>query len=397
MRNLLITLQQLLVTLYIASLIIFKMNYIEVTHIIGASMVINYIFLMFVQTDKKYLYNSALIFYFLFILLALVSSLWSVDFDNSSFKATRLLIQGIHIFIIYNSFKNFKMQNLFLYAILLGSLVNYLLLLNIVPAPFQIITEYNYRAFGTVGNPNDLAIIMIFSILTSIIFLEMKEKINTLFHAYQYLNILLALYIILLTASKKGAIFGLLLFLFFILQTAKSSQIFKVIVGGAVAITLLSNFIEMDGIKFALENTLDRFTSFETQYATDSINGSTGERKYFISIGYDLFRDSPILGYGLDSFRFLNQKGIYSHNNYIELLVGLGTLGFSLYYSIYFIMVRKVSLMENKRLRNLFLFFAVIMLSMDMALVSYEIKIIVIALIFILAFAERNEKPLSYI
>ena len=51
------------------------------------------------------------------------------------------------------------------------------------------------------------------------------------------------------------------------------------------------------------------------------------------------FWQKPILGHGIDSFRtlygMLGGMETYSHNNFIEMLVSGGVVGFIIYYSIY--------------------------------------------------------------
>ena len=54
--------------------------------------------------------------------------------------------------------------------------------------------------------------------------------------------------------------------------------------------------------------------------------------------------DSPILGNGYYSFSQLLLKeygfATYSHNNFIEIFVGGGIIGFTLYYSLYYISIK---------------------------------------------------------
>jgi len=395
MTQIFIKLQWLLVTAYIVSIIVFKMHYTIVSHVLGILMIGNLVLLMLLHSHQKYRYNSVVLIYFIFSMLALFSSLWSIDFDNTSFRAVQILVLSLYMFVIYNSFVIFKMQNTFLNAILIGSLINYLLLLGIVPTPFPVITEWGNRAFGTVGNPNVLAFVMLLSILVSSMYIEMRDKINTIFYYYQYLNIVLALYIILLTASKKGAIFGAILFFIFLFQTVKDPKLFfKFVVGVILGIFILSYIINIDNVTGAFENTLRRFMSFGSQISSESTSGSTGERKYFIELGLVLFQNNPIWGYGLDTFRYLNDKGIYAHNNYIELLVDLGMVGLVLFYYIYFSLMRKIFNMYDKKIRNFLFAFILILLFMEMAYVSYGLKLVLITLLAISSFAEKNDKKL---
>lgn len=56
-------------------------------------------------------------------------------------------------------------------------------------------------------------------------------------------------------------------------------------------------------------------------------------------MGLNAFKESPILDIGLDNARFMTMAVYgfehYLHNNYVELLVDTGLLGFCTYYAMY--------------------------------------------------------------
>lgn len=62
-------------------------------------------------------------------------------------------------------------------------------------------------------------------------------------------------------------------------------------------------------------------------------------RVFLLLWGIDWFLEKPLLGHGINCFRVLSDqtlmfagKNFYAHNNYIELLVGVGIIGFIIYY-----------------------------------------------------------------
>ncbi|WP_345974743.1 O-antigen ligase family protein [Sulfurimonas sp. HSL3-7] len=292
--------------------------------------------------------------------------------------------------------KKFDLQNTFLYGVLLGSFVNYVFILEIIPAPFPIIDAWGERYFGTVGNANSLAIVMIASIFASIVILHKKKEIHTMFLYYQYINILLAAYMIMLTLSKKGVIFGFLLIFIFLILSIKSIKkpktVLKLIMLSIIGIVLIYNFITLDDIMNTLNGIERRFSNFHSQITSQHQTkfGSTGERKYFIELGWGLFKDKPLFGYGLDNFREFAHT--YSHNNYIELLVGVGLVGMMIFYSIYFFLVKKILRMKDFFLKTIFLAIVGIILLMDFALVSYRNKTLLFLLLFIFVIVELENQ-----
>ena len=68
-------------------------------------------------------------------------------------------------------------------------------------------------------------------------------------------------------------------------------------------------------------------------------DGSSKIRSQMIKMGLERWIQSPILGYGFDSFKYYNQSVTghfyYSHNNFVEILYNTGIIGFVLYYWYY--------------------------------------------------------------
>ena len=77
------------------------------------------------------------------------------------------------------------------------------------------------------------------------------------------------------------------------------------------------------GIATRMNNFLD-FIQFGEGSASDL------ERSSFISQGLKYWMESPIFGNGLGSSVYY--MGMYAHNNFVEILMSLGILGFAIFY-----------------------------------------------------------------
>ena len=64
------------------------------------------------------------------------------------------------------------------------------------------------------------------------------------------------------------------------------------------------------------------------------IESSADIRDKFIGDAIERWKESPILGHGLDCYRRVNtiKRNYYSHNNFVELLADLGLVGFIAFY-----------------------------------------------------------------
>jgi O-antigen ligase len=112
-----------------------------------------------------------------------------------------------------------------------------------------------------------------------------------------------------------------------------------------------------------------------------NIDASARVRMELIDVGIRLIKQKPFLGYGVASYTNISVKGIYSHNNYIELLVGVGLIGTVIYYSIYFNIILKLLKARKKIVVNLFLTLILLFIFLEFGLVSYfnEIYQLIIA------------------
>ena len=89
-------------------------------------------------------------------------------------------------------------------------------------------------------------------------------------------------------------------------------------------------------------------------------DSSASIRQTFIENGIEWFKESPLVGYGINNYKVLNQaetgRFTYAHNNYIEIAVGLGVVGLIWYYIVFvYLIVRLVKHVKKSPL-SAFLF-----------------------------------------
>lgn len=379
-----------ILTLYIASLIIFKMHYIIIPHVLNLLLIFIFFFISFRTKEYIYSSNNIIIAYALFVIFAFATSFWGLGFTDPLFRSAQLFLILINLFLFYNIIKKYNLFNTFLNGILLGAFVNFLLVLGIVPAPFPIIDINGLRYFGTLGNPNTLSLIMVTSMLSSIIYLRKAQEINKIFYYYQYFNILISVYTIFLTVSKKGIFAGLLLLSIFILLNMKKPKNFlKLTFFIGIGVAILLNFVNMDDFFTFYDRIIRRFTSMQVGLSSgNNVGTSTGERMYFIELGLKYFTEKPLFGHGINNFHMIART--YSHNNYVELLFGVGLIGTLIFYFIYLQLLKKVFVMRDNYLRVIFIVYILMLLILDMAYVSYGSKILLYTLLYLYILAEQD-------
>lgn len=129
-------------------------------------------------------------------------------------------------------------------------------------------------------------------------------------------------------------------------------------------------------------------------YLSVSGNASDNLRADLIRYGLELFTESPLLGYGLGNYHLFHWSGLYSHNNYIEVLVSLGIIGFVLYYLIFAKSLIVFILNRNnlKPIQFLLIFSVISSLILGYGMVQFYGKSIWIFMGVILAEAENIRK-----
>lgn len=109
-----------------------------------------------------------------------------------------------------------------------------------------------------------------------------------------------------------------------------------------------------------------------------------------IKRAWNLFKESPFVGYGADNYRVVSGSGTYSHNNFVEILVDFGLVGFFVYYLMFIVGAK--NLKRDTKESSVFLFIVLISrLVLDFAKVSYFDKLMWIYFSFFLIPTANNK------
>lgn len=204
-----------------------------------------------------------------------------------------------------------------------------------IGAEYAELSQWNANAIGTFTS-----IGCVLSILCAI--QKNRKGKNSIFEVFL---MLFFLSITLCTGSRKALIIivGTLL-LFVIIYNGDHKRwrniFFTMLVLFAVVCLILVN----DDLYTLIGARMIRM--FQELLGYKTTENSMSLRKEMIFNGLKWFSEKPILGYGLDGFAELYGQStgwkVYSHCNFIEILVGGGIIGFLLYYFIYFYIIEKL-------------------------------------------------------
>lgn len=179
------------------------------------------------------------------------------------------------------------------------------------------------------------------------------------------------------TASRKAflmVVLGISLFYYLKHPTKKIRNLLVIIISVYIGYMLLMNVdVLYNAIGWRIEGALALFEK------NGKVDSSALLRAKYINVGIKAWKESMMLGYGIDNYRIINlmETGhfTYSHNNFVEILVGVGGMGFLIYYSYYIILLYEYIKMyfnhRTSQIINVIAICFIIMLSMHFAVVSY--------------------------
>ena len=134
-------------------------------------------------------------------------------------------------------------------------------------------------------------------------------------------------------------------------------------------------------------------------FGEGTTEGSFNARAEMIKLGWNAFLERPIFGYGLNNFRTLYEqatgKATYSHNNFIEILVSGGLVGFILYYFIYgyvFVKLFKPAFVKRDITAIILFTINLVLIGLQIAAISYYDTLFNCILMLAVVYVKLNEK-----
>lgn len=310
-------------------------------------------FLMFLLTwfknwriSKRKLYQPINIWYFLFLVFALLSVIWSIDRTNS-LAMTRLLLRQFLVLFSIGIFIE-KMDEVFLaLKIFLAACTVMMVKINI----FMMMGYSGYQMWDLICGNYFNTVAQILAIAIAIAYYFMIRANRKTIKAIYLLFIIYSLYHIFITGSRKGLLMPFVeIVIFMVLQSGLNvKKILKNIVIAAIAIGVMLYVLAQNEVM------MERLTMiFDLLLEGNAVDESSLLRMLFIELAGQMFYNNPLLGCGINTFASQCElyfgRYYYSHNNFFEILSGTGIIGFVLYYWFYGYSIYKLYSHRNKNM-----------------------------------------------
>ena len=285
---------------------------------------------------KKIIYVRFVLTSIVFLLYSVFSALWANKFDlsyNASIQLAKSSLFAMLFITLIDSKENFRWA-LFSFS-LAGVVYSMLYVQNVDIASLgadRITTNENSDSI--LPNVNTVGLFLSLSFVYFFYSYFYRKK------SYFLLIAAVSFIIIFLFGARKSIV-SLAICILMMLYKLNSSARIKIILLSLLFISLLFVYIPTEYLSFVSER-LAQLNFFSNQI--NELDESDANRILLLKSGFFYGMDSPILGNGYYSFSQLLLKeygfATYSHNNFIEIFVGGGIIGFTLYYSLYYIVLK---------------------------------------------------------
>ena len=197
------------------------------------------------------------------------------------------------------------------------------------------------RLASFLSNPNAAASLCLYGLFAVAYFLWNRRKQRL--GLWPLLALPFITISIVLSGSRKNIVsFGVFVLMWALLTAYGGARASKV--RSVLWLFVLAAALYVAG-RFVMENTPvgERFlqTSHDRYLSTD--------RYHLYQAGWTMFLQSPVQGVGLGNFVTYSSTGAYAHSDFMEVLSTTGFVGFVLYFSIYFVLWRRLRRMLKKR------------------------------------------------
>jgi O-antigen ligase len=339
----------------------------------------------------KVLGNSYVRWIVFFTVFSILSFLWSImpATSNVNFFAINIITMIPFALYVTNEKRLENVLKIFIAATLLTC--SYMFLFTDV----SMMSIEGANRLGSIEEGwNSNAIGLMCSLATVFCLYLYSERKNT--KVIYLLCICVFVTIVLLTGSRSAflrLIMCWLLYIIFCRPRGNTIYFFIALLIGIFTVYLALN------VSFLYSKVGIRIeTVFNLITGSGNVDSSTKIRLAMIENGIYWFKQKPIIGFGIDNFRFLWEQiagyQTYAHSNYVDLLVGVGLIGTFIYYSFYVkqIKVLKKCLKKRRKLSAVFLAVISTLLILDLITVTYNSRIsqIVLCLVYCGGFIATN-------
>ena len=277
---------------------------------------------------KSLHFNRFIFWIIIYSLYTFISITWSFNVESSLdafIQMLKVIVPAMILSVLVNNEHDFRWA---VFSLSIAALLFAILYMQNVDVSKLAYNRITMATEDVESAPNvNIVALYLSTSFTFFIFYFFKNR-NYLFLVLAIISIVI---IVTLGSRKSILAIGLCLVLvIYKLNSGSRGSLLSIIIIGATAVIM---YLPEDYLLYIG----DRFS--ELNDVANGKGGADDSRVKMLQRGVEYFLSSPILGHGYytyrDLFKMTDGLYLYSHNNFVDVAVGGGIVGFVIYYYIY--------------------------------------------------------------
>lgn len=273
----------------------------------------------------------------MFYLLAAASFFWAASKPYAIDGIKTMGINFICVFLFSQIIENrFDLQN---FAMKCFAFIPLLILVRLL-IDYQFTILSGLRDIATEEH-NLIGMYSGLGVVWCLYFYIQSKKKDIKWIAFGIINI----FIVIISMSRKSILYMLmpLLFTYLLSGSNRIRKIRRSLIIAAIVLAVLFLIFNVPVLYKYIGEGIESLLSFFISGAGDA---SAEGRQARVLFGIRMFRQKPILGWGIKSFNYFFSIGrdtnqLVADNNFVDVAANLGVIGLIVYYSIYFVITKE--------------------------------------------------------
>lgn len=370
-----------LISFMFSSFFIFDMSSASSSSIVVVFSVILFVYCIENRGIIRFSISQFHLHVFLFALYCVISSLWSWDSSESLSRGITIIEILACLSIVYMFYQYTESVEDVLKAIMWSSIIICIYTVSFYGLEtFISMTNQSTRLGNDFANANAIGMWMAVSTVVHVFFIINKPRKK------YFITIIIPIVFIGLCQSRTALIESLIGVLVLVVLKSFSEPSFDRSILRAIFLTIAFALILFGLSQLKIFGGLSNRV-IEWINGTQKDGASISQRTGYIEIGFNQFLKAPLFGIGIGASRILTSitvgRTTYLHNNYIEMLACGGIVGFLVFYSMHFFLIRNLWRQAKRKIPNSDICFAIIVMHTfaDYGTVSYYKKYFYVILV----------------
>lgn len=326
--------------------------------------------IVILQKQRIHLGKNVMVVYFAFAWM-FASYFWAKNEYVAWMSAKTIWKLFLLLFLTYNLFAEEENAHEFLIKSLYVAGVSLLIYSVYIYGLGEVIDmmtgNRELRLGSEINQENSFGMMNATTCMVTFYYLLYRKRFK-LFH----IVVLALAFLFAMSSGSKKALFAICIgVLFLVYKKYGIRKVYKIVAIVAILSLVFVSVMQLpvfETINHRMEQMMEQFSG------KNSGDGSTGVRMRMIDRGWELYKERLLTGFGANNYRIVTGFRTYAHNNFIEVLVDFGLIGFFLYYLIYWQVLKNLWNMKSDAGKALLCVFLT-RLMMEIAMVSYFDKI----------------------